>query len=138
MKTQPYIEVAFPLPLQRNFTYQAPSVSDLILVGQRVLAPFGKKSMTGYIVGISDQKPNFPTKAVSSFLDSEPLLQSDQMELARWLSDRYLCSLGEALACILPVNLKAPKRTSSPAVVGGGSMMDAVLHLWTPAYDPPG
>jgi primosomal protein N' (replication factor Y) len=107
-----FVEVAFPLPLNRTFHYQRldPSPSNGHLLGARVLAPFGKKNLIGYVVGTTDQKPSFPTRPVSAWLDSIPFIDSNLLELARWLSETYLCSLGEALACMAPPRLRAPKR----------------------------
>jgi len=105
--TAPYIEVAFPIPLNRTFHYRATDGK----IGARVLAPFGpKKNLIGYVVGRMSEKPSFPTKEILRWIDEEPFLDEPLIALARWVADRYLCSLGEALACIVPPALSAPKR----------------------------
>ncbi len=108
--TEPsYVEVAFPIPLNKTFHYLATGGQ----VGSRVLAPFGpKKNLVGYVVGRMHEKPHFPTKPILKWLDEEPFLDDSLIELARWVSERYLCSLGEALASIVPPTLAAPKRVS--------------------------
>jgi primosomal protein N' (replication factor Y) len=105
-----FLEIAFPIPLNRTFTYMAPEQSAVNVVGRRVTAPFGNKTAVGYVVGVNRDAPSFPTKAVTSWMDEEPFIDETLLALARWVSERYLCSLGEALACMVPVNLKAPKR----------------------------
>ncbi len=106
-----YAEVAFPLPLNRTFHYRLPEGNGDIPVGSRVLAPFGpKKNLIGYVVGRSTEKPSFPTKVIYRSLDAEPFIDGTLLELARWVSERYLCSWGEALACAAPPALAAPKR----------------------------
>jgi len=116
-----YVEVAFPIPLNRTFHYhvsggtvqteQSNAPFGPSPIGQRVLAPFGKKgSLVGYVIGLTNEKPSFATKSIQAFLDPEPFIDEKLLELARWLADRYLCSLGEALACIAPPALTAPKR----------------------------
>ena len=123
-----YIEVAFPIPLNKTFHYRAEGGA----IGSRVLAPFGpKKNLIGFVVGRTSEKPLFPTKEIVQWLDEVPFIDEPLLELARWVADRYLCSLGEALACVVPPALSAPKRvkssspaaniTSFPAVVGGGT-----------------
>ena len=108
-----FVEIAFPIPLNRAFHYRVPvheNGADHPL-GTRVLAPFGqKKNLVGYVVGKTDQTPAFPTKEILSWLDTESFIDEKSLELARWLSDRYLCSLGEALACTMPPHLMPPKR----------------------------
>jgi len=56
-----YIEVSFPIPLNRTFHYRAEGGS----IGSRVLAPFGpKKNLVGFVVGRTSEKPSFPTKEI--------------------------------------------------------------------------
>jgi primosomal protein N' (replication factor Y) (superfamily II helicase) len=112
-----FVEVAFPLPLNRSFHYQASNGADRnSYIGRRVLAPFGKKSLVGYVIGTQEQTPPFPTKPIHSWIDSYPFLDKNLLDMAEWLAEKYLCSTGEALAAILPPQLKAPKRLLSSPV----------------------
>ena len=116
MANPAFIEVVFPIPLDKAFHYRVPSAADgtQIALGARVLAPFGgKKQLVGYVVGTTNDVPPFPTKEAHRVLDAEPFITPSLMELARWLSERYLCSLGEALACMAPPPLAPPKRPKS-------------------------
>jgi len=107
MPNNSFVEVAFPIPLNKTFHYRAEGGQ----VGSRVLTPFGaKKNLVGYVVGRTSEKPTFATKEVIRWIDAEPFVDEKLLELARWVSDRYLCSLGEALACVVPPALTAPKR----------------------------
>ncbi|MFA5974537.1 MAG: primosomal protein N' [Elusimicrobiota bacterium] len=107
-----FIEVVFPLPLNRAFHYRVPANGPADPgLGARVLAPFGKKkNLVGYVIGKTNETPPFPTKEILTCLDPEPFIDETLIELARWLSERYLCSLGEALACLVPPHLSPPKR----------------------------
>ncbi len=107
-----FIEIAMSLPLDRTFHYEVPASlpCDETFIGRRVLAPFGKKTLVGYIVGIQHEAPPFPVKPIQSILDHELLIDQPLLDLARWVASRYLCSLGEALACIVPPTLAKPKR----------------------------
>src|ERR1017187_10100581 len=111
-----FVEIAFPIPLNKTFHYQSQGAE----IGSRVLAPFGpKKNLVGYVVGQTSQVPSFPTKPILAVLDDVSYIDSTMLELARWVAGRYLCSLGEALACVMPPALAAPKRPlkiSSPLV----------------------
>ena len=122
-----FLEVAFPLPLDKTFHYAAPAGIGADAVGRRVLAPFGKgKSLVGYVVGTTAQTPPFATKPITEFLDPTPVMSPVLLQLARWVADRYLCSWGEAIACVWPTALRAPKRTTGrgehlmdPSTLGG-------------------
>jgi len=108
-----YLEIAFPVPLDKTFHYDAPNDDSVpeSWVGKRVLAPFGKtKTSIGFVVGWTDQKPPFPTKPIVRFLDESPFITPPLLKLARWVADTYLCSLGEALAAVAPVALHEVKR----------------------------
>src|SRR5947209_1698971 len=106
MNSPSYVEVAFPIPLNRAFHYEIPPPlrnGHAPALGTRVLAPFGKtQQLVGYVVGTTDDRPSFATKPIAAYLDDRSFVDAPLMALARWLSDRYLCSLGEALAAIMP------------------------------------
>ena len=54
-----YIEVAIALPVYRTFTYHVPeSLRNLVTPGKRVLAPFGRRRVTGYIFGRNRRPEN--------------------------------------------------------------------------------
>jgi primosomal protein N' (replication factor Y) len=116
-----YAEVAFPIPLNRAFHYEIPghlTNGSTPRIGARVLAPFGKTNrLVGFVVGLTDEKPSFPTKPLTDCLDSDPFIDDKLLALAKWLSERYLCSLGEALAAIVPPLLAPPKRAQAEETV---------------------
>ena len=62
-----YVEIAFPVPLNRTFHYHLPDgCPQTDLIGRRVLAPFGKtKSSVGFVVATTSEKPSFPTKPIT-------------------------------------------------------------------------
>jgi len=97
----PYLELAFNLPLKKNYTYASPAT---IPIGCRVRAPFGSRKLSGWVVGKLDAPPDGLSmlKAIESQIDTEPLFDLDFLELAKWLSELTMCSLGEALAAMLP------------------------------------
>ncbi len=114
--TDHYLEIAFPIPLDRQFHYRLPDSLQrrTTCLGMRVRAPFGKnKTLTGYVVGETNETPSFPTKDILGWMDADPFIDATLLEMAHWLAKRYLCSLGEALACIAPPALEAPKRVNN-------------------------
>lgn len=97
-----YLEVAFNLPLRQHYTYLdlADAATEL---GVRVVAPFGRRRVTGFVVGVSRRAPpDVELRAIGRRVDAQPVFDSALLKLARWVADTYLCSLGEALAAMIP------------------------------------
>lgn len=84
-----------------------------IQIGMRVLVPFGgKKIYTGIVFELHDNAPeNFVAKEVISLLDDKPILPEEQVMFWNWLSDYYLCSLGEIYRLAFPSSLKLESET---------------------------
>ncbi|MBI9098493.1 MAG: primosomal protein N' [Spirochaetaceae bacterium] len=100
--TDNLVEVAFNIPLNQSFTYMNNTGKD-VQTGCRVSAPFGKRTLTGWVIGIPEKEPQgFALKEIDRVVDSEPLFNESTLKLASWLSSLSLCSLGEALAIMLP------------------------------------
>jgi len=110
------IRVAFESAVDKSFDYLVPDDVWPIEPGRRVEAPFGRKNKAriGYCVE-SDVKQDESfagrgakreLKKVSRVIDKKPLLNSELMELAKWLSRYYVCPLGQVLAAMLPAAVK--------------------------------
>jgi len=107
MVMQRCVSVVFPIPFDRIFQYSLPlEFESERLVGRRVVAPFAGKERIGYIVD-SMKKPGLKgLKMAEELIDKEPLISENLLELARWVSKYYVCSLGQALDTILPHNFR--------------------------------
>lgn len=81
--------------------------------GMRVLVPFGgKKIYTGIVFELHDNAPeSFVAKEVISMLDDKPILPEEQLRFWNWLSDYYLCGLGEIYRFAFPSSLKLESET---------------------------
>ena len=110
------VEVVFNLPVNQKFTY---SVADGLDIGPgyRVLAPFGSRRLTGYVVATTETPPPGvkEIKQIERAVDKRAIFDSRLIDLAGWLSDMYLCSFGEALATVLP----GGRREVEPEEMGG-------------------
>ncbi|MCX8011276.1 MAG: primosomal protein N' [Ignavibacteria bacterium] len=104
MKSQ-IAEIVFPLPFEKSFHYLIPEeLKDLAKVGVRAVAPFGKRILTGYIIGITD-KSNIDKqqlKPIEDILDSKPIFHDKLLEFCRWISEYYFATLGEVLKSAIP------------------------------------
>ncbi|MEZ5523430.1 MAG: primosomal protein N' [Pseudomonadales bacterium] len=103
------LKVALPTPLRALFDYLPPSKTDpqQLVPGMRVKAPFGKRTLIGFIVDISDHS-DFAAdklKSVSQVIDQEPVIASDMLALYRWCAHYYQHAIGDTLCTALPALL---------------------------------
>ncbi|MBN2411394.1 primosomal protein N' [candidate division KSB1 bacterium] len=99
-------DVVFPVPVQHAYTYLVPEkFNDDVVPGVRVLAPFGPRKVTGFVIGRKDKSDYPDLKAIEEVLDPVPLFTPEVLELARWIADYYLCGWGEVLKAALPAGI---------------------------------
>ena len=109
-----YAEVILPLPLNATFTYRIPeAMTDSVKVGYRVIVQFGaKKYYTGIVSSISHIAPEgFEVKDIVSIIDTHPIVKHPQLKLWQWISDYYLCALGDVYKAAVPAGLKIESET---------------------------
>lgn len=107
-----YVEVALPVPLRKTFSYVLPDeFSDKVRLGSRLIVPFGKRSLIGYVVASYEDVEEIgglaDLKQASQLLDEEPLLTPEILELTRWAADYYMASWGEFLKVSLPAGVNS-------------------------------
>lgn len=107
-----YVDVILPLPLQDYFTYAVDdSLAASIVMGMRVLVPFGKgKTYAAMVVKLHADKPDLPEnkiREILALLDDAPVLLPSQLRLWRWIADYYMSPLGDVMNAALPAGLKA-------------------------------
>ncbi|MCV4690291.1 hypothetical protein OFC38_29515, partial [Escherichia coli] len=105
---------AVPVPARKTFYYRLDgNVAESAAIGSRVLVPFGKQILTGYIIEIIGttlpDKSLEPEKIrdVIDLLDIEPLISHEILELTRWAADYYAASWGEMIKAALPAGINA-------------------------------
>ncbi len=108
LTTNTYADVVLPLSVPKPYTYAVPeALINQIAFGVRVEVPFGgKKLYSGLVVEVHHKKPVHPVKSVLSIIDDKPLINHKTILFWNWLSDYYVCSLGEVMEAALPTNLK--------------------------------
>ncbi len=91
--------------LSREFDYIVPeSMQETAQPGERVLVPFGvrNKSEEAVIVNLTDKSDYDKLKTIKKFLDKTPMFSKAQLDLCRWLQEKYLCSFSQAYKQIKP------------------------------------
>ena len=98
-----YVGVALDLPMDRLFTYRVPSErKGCAQVGHRVLVPFRGTSRVGFVAAIERGEPDFQVLDVLEAPDDAATLDDDLIRLGSFIARYYGCSLGEALAAMVP------------------------------------
>jgi primosomal protein N' (replication factor Y) len=114
-----FAEVAIPLNVHQTFTYRLPdSFAANAKQGCRVLVPFGKQLITGYIVQIHDRieeigqdSDGYEIKDVEELFDPEPLATPELLDLTKWIADYYYAPWGEVIKTCLPTGINAEAET---------------------------
>ena len=109
-----YINVLVELKakkLDKTFTYSVPSsLVDKIEVGKRVLVPFGKQKLEGFILSFcSDSDFSYEVKDIISIIDDDVVINDEMMDLGQYIKKKTLCTLISAYQTMLPSALKAHK-----------------------------
>jgi primosomal protein N' (replication factor Y) (superfamily II helicase) len=108
LNTEPpsVIRVAVALPVWETFHYAVPpNLRPKARAGCRVLVPFGKRKVTGYIVEEISASEERELKSISEVLDPEPLFHETMVPFFKWMADYYMHPLGRLIQAALPAGL---------------------------------
>ncbi|MBU0990933.1 MAG: primosomal protein N' [Proteobacteria bacterium] len=101
-----YIGVVVALPVEQVYTYHVPEhLVHFVSIGKRVLVPFGKRKVTGYVWQFQSAcrgNDAIDIKSVFDVLDEEPLFPDSMVPFFEWISDYYMYPLGEVVKSSLP------------------------------------
>ena len=122
-----YAEVAVDAPVahSRTFSYSIPSPLSTEQ-GQLVWVPFGRRVAQGVVVELEAAPQVEVTRDILQPVEPSPLVTPLNLELARWLSGYYLCSLFDAIALFLPPGFEAQVRSRISAVPSREDLLPAL------------
>ena len=103
----PYVEVAINLPqISTNYHYHLPSaLAGSVVPGSLVIVPFGNQRVQGVVLRFIQTPDVAETRPVEDLVEEKPALTSAQIELAHWIAEETLSSLGDCLHLMLPPGL---------------------------------
>ena len=119
------VRVALDTGADSLFDYILPEFLGTIEPGQRVQVPFGRanKLQQAFVVQVITDPDEiqkcrrFKLKAVKTILDEVPLLDEQLMELARWISQYYVCPLGQVFSAMVPAAVKKDAGVKKKTIV---------------------
>ena len=95
------------------FTYAVPpSLAEAVVPGRRVRVPFGREEAASGVVFELKAESDVPPAKVRMLLaalDQEPALRPVDLECARWLAQRTVCTLAQAVRAFLPPDVAAER-----------------------------
>ncbi|MGD9877372.1 replication restart helicase PriA [Desulfococcus sp.] len=128
-----HIAVAVALPVEGSYTYGVPdALAPLATPGKRVLVPFGRRRVTGYVLGETVPSGGYAVKRILDVLDPVPLFPPEMIPFFKWVADYYMHPLGEVIQCALPGGLNVYDRLTVSATPGGLTVFEAGGRDLTP------
>ena len=98
-----FADVAVDLPVEGLFTYAIPqTLESQVTLGKRVLVPFGKRTVTGYVTGVKKESDIEGVKDILDVLDDTPIFDEKRLKFYRWLSSYYFAPPGNVLSLTHP------------------------------------
>ena len=122
-----YAEVVLPLPLDQTYTYSVPpELEERLCPGMRVLVPFGKRTLTGFVVGTGkrEQSQGLNIKPVGEVLDETPVFSPSLLSFTRKLSRYYFSPWGEILQAAVPPSFILRSKASVSLTPTGKEALD--------------
>lgn len=94
-----------------TFDYLVPDeFSKSIQVGSLVSIPFGNRKIRGIVIEIIRDAPRSKYK-IKNILSIDPnfVLPQKYFDIAKWVANKYICSIGESLGMFLPPEMVRPR-----------------------------
>ena len=104
------ISVLVEINIDKIFDYNVPeNLRDSICLGKRVLVPFGKQTLEGFIINIKKES-DYELKDILEVIDSDVILNKELLELGKEISKNNVCNLTSVYQSMLPVGYKASNK----------------------------
>lgn len=121
-----YAQVTVTLPLSGPYTYVVPDpLRPHAAVGSRVLVPFGRRTVTGYITAFAPPHKKMRVKEIIDTLDPCPLFTPGMVPLFKWIADYYLAPMGDVIKTALPGGLNVVDQQVAAITDSGKAAHDA-------------
>ena len=100
--------------LDQTFSYLIPTGMNLE-VGERVLVPFGKQKLEGFVLKIKPyEKVDYELKEIIEQIDTKRVLTDELMDIGNYISKKTLSTTISAYQTMLPTALKAKANFKVP------------------------
>jgi len=119
-----YLRAALSVPVKGTFDYGVPEdLASAARVGCRVLVPFNRRKITGYVLETRFESPGRELKEIIDILDIEPVFLQKMVPFFEWLADYYIHPIGMVIRSALPeTHFKTANLTEKGAAELTGSL----------------
>jgi primosomal protein N' (replication factor Y) len=122
------LEVAVALPVAEIFIYRDLPRAGRLALGSQVVVPFGRRTVTGFVVGYAEgAAADMPhdVRQILQAVGDGPVLDKPVLLLCRWAASYYLAPLGEVLCAALPSGERASSSRRLRLTQAGEAALDA-------------
>jgi primosomal protein N' (replication factor Y) len=124
-----FARIITPAPLKDSLIYRIPDqLREQIAVGMRVLVPLGRRKVTGVVLDLASESALTDTREILATLDERPILDNSILQLAKWIAQYYLGSLGQVLGTVLPSSLRSEIQRTIIVKPGNFSVCDRLAE----------
>lgn len=100
------VEISFSKN-EKTFDYLVPKqLEKNVEIGKRVLVPFGKNKLEGFIIEIKE-KSDYDLKEIIDIIDEESVLNDELLSLGKKIKGEIVCNLISIYQSMLPAGYKA-------------------------------
>ncbi|MBT3296449.1 MAG: primosomal protein N' [Verrucomicrobia bacterium] len=134
------VRVVVDVALDREFDYLVPDVMKAdITVGRRVVVPFGRRVIEGYVVGFVERTDIPNLKPLKGLAPGGAVLSPGLVSLARWMGEYYCAPFEKAVRSLLPgaVRRKGARHREVLVVRGMGDLARPPRNTGTPRSEFP-
>jgi len=101
--TANYVRVVIDRAIHRELDYQVPeTLAPLVNVGSRVRVPFRDKSALATVLAVLENSDVRGIRPLEAIVGDGPILSSELLELAKWMSAYYCCPIETVIRSLLP------------------------------------
>ena len=98
-----YARVIIDRAIHRELDYAIPgNLADRIAIGWRVRVPFREHSALATVVAVLEETDATGVRPIEAVVGEGPALSAKLLELARWMSAYYCCSIETVMRSLLP------------------------------------
>ena len=95
--------------VDRIFDYTLDGSPDDVRAGFRVLVPFGRQTVEGYVIGIKEKSEFSSLKPIIKKLDAYPVITEEMLALMNFMTKAYHLRKVDVLRLFIPAQMRGGK-----------------------------
>jgi primosomal protein N' (replication factor Y) (superfamily II helicase) len=120
------------IQVDKVFTYSIPDRwKDILKLGYRVKVPFGigNKKIDGFIIDLYNEfELNSNMKEIVELCEDYPLITPEDLQLIRYMREKYLCSYIECIKTLIPTGITKGMKSKVNQVLYSGKALEGKYY----------